>query len=190
MMPDRPESSKVTSLGSTRGRLRSLLVAIFLAYVVPSAVCLRSAEHGWLGEHACQLERIHLSRSAKDPCLELDAFVKRAHEAVAAASTPQERIDRLNRFFFQGEGMRVTADLSSADHLLPSTVLAEKRGYCVGLALLYLIIAENFDLPIHGVATPKHIFVRWDDGTLRRNIELFQEGRAVPDEDYIREQKI
>jgi len=61
---------------------------------------------------------------------------------------------------------------------------------CVGLATVYLILAAGLNLPIHGVATPKHVFLRWDDGKYRRNIELFQEGRAVPDEDYIREQKI
>src|SRR5207249_3976386 len=59
-----------------------------------------------------------------------------------------------------------------------------------GLAAVYLMLAEELDLPVHAVATPKHVFLRWDDGTVRRNIELFQKGRAVPDEDYIREQKI
>jgi hypothetical protein len=43
---------------------------------------------------------------------------------------------------------------------------------------------------IHAVATPKHILLRWDDGRFRRKIELFQRGREVSDEDYIREQKI
>jgi tetratricopeptide (TPR) repeat protein len=80
--------------------------------------------------------------------------------------------------------------LSSADHLLPGPVLAGKKGYCVGLATIYLILAEGLNLPIHAVATPKHVFLRWDDGKFERNIELFQEGREVPDKDYIREQKI
>jgi len=60
----------------------------------------------------------------------------------------------------------------------------------VGLAAIYLALAEELHLPIHGVATPKHLFLRWDDGKFRRNIELFQKGREVPDEEYVRDQKI
>jgi tetratricopeptide (TPR) repeat protein len=116
--------------------------------------------------------------------------VKRAGEATTGATTPIETIERLNRFFFQSEKFQVTYDLSSADHLLPGPVMAGKKGYCVGLATVYLILAEDLDLPIHAVATSKHVFLRWDDGRFRRNIELFQEGREVPDSDYIREQRI
>jgi len=123
-------------------------------------------------------------------CPGLDALVKRAGEAVGGASTPIETIERLNHFFFQSEKFQVTYDLSSSDHLLPGPVIAGKRGYCVGLATIYLILAEELNFPIHGVATPKHVFLRWDDGKFRRNIELFQEGRDVSDKDYIREQKI
>ena len=116
--------------------------------------------------------------------------MKRAGEAVTGTTTPIETIEQLNRFFFQSEQFQVTYDLSSSDHLLPGPVIAGKKGYCVGLAAIYLILAEELSLPIHAVATPKHVFLRWDDGKYRRNIELFQEGRDVPDMDYIREQKI
>jgi regulator of sirC expression with transglutaminase-like and TPR domain len=120
----------------------------------------------------------------------MDTLIARAREAVSGATKPVETIDRLNLFFFEKERFRVTYDLSSADHLLPGRVVEGKRGYCIGLAAVYLILAEELDLPIHAVATPKHMFLRWDDGQVRRNIELFQQGRSVSDEEYIREQKI
>jgi len=144
---------------------------------------------GWLAQKACQLE-VSRSSGPSGSCSTLEELLKRARTVLSSASTPQERIDRLSNFFFKDQGFRVTADLSSADHLLPSAVVAGKKGYCVGLALVYLAIAEDENFPIYGVATPKHVFVRWDDGKLRRNIELFQQGRAVANEDYVREQKI
>jgi tetratricopeptide (TPR) repeat protein len=109
---------------------------------------------------------------------------------VAGSASPPETIDRLNDYFYQTGKFQVSYDLSSADHLLPGPVLAGKKGYCVGLATIYLILAEELNLPIHAVSTPQHVFPRWDDGKFRRNIELFQGGREVPDKDYIREQKI
>ena len=151
----------------------------------------RAPSNSWLAERACSvLETSPPPDTAVAACPGLDGLVTRAREAVAGATTPAETIERLNRFFFQTEKFQVTYDLSSSDHLLPGQVLAGKKGYCVGLATIYLILAEELDLPIHAVATPKHVFLRWDDGKFRRNIELFQEGREVPDSDNIREQKI
>jgi len=145
----------------------------------------------WLAQRACSVVDTASSADTSDAgCPGLDAFVKRAGELVGGATTPIETIERLNRFFFQSEKFQVTYDLSSADHLLPGPVMAGRKGYCVGLATVYLILAEELNLPIHAVATPKHVFLRWDDGKFRRNIELFQEGRDVPDKDYIREQNI
>ena len=123
-------------------------------------------------------------------CSGLGELLAGSQRAIGGAAEPGQVIDRLNQFFFEKLRFKVTSDLSSADHLLPGPVLAGRKGYCVGLALAYLIIAEELHLPIHGVATPKHVFLRWDDGTFRRNIELFQEGREVSDENYIRDQKI
>jgi tetratricopeptide (TPR) repeat protein len=70
----------------------------------------------------------------------------------------------------------------------PSTrlwcVLRDRVGNCLGLTLLYLAVAERLDLPIRAVETPEHVFVRWDDGTHRRNIELTAGGVEHPDDWY------
>jgi len=175
-----------------------LLLRIVLFPTIPEPCYTANANstptphlESWLAQRACAVVDTASPADAPDgECPGLDALVTRAHEAVAGATNPAEIIERLNRFFFQSEKFQVTYDLSSSDHLLPGPVIAGKRGYCVGLATIYLILAEELDLPIYAVATPKHIFLRWDDGRFRRNIELFQEGREVPDSDYIREQKI
>jgi Uncharacterized conserved protein len=150
-----------------------------------------SAPESWFARKACSIqEQPSTAGATLEGCPGLDTFVGGARQAVAGSSGAAETIDRLNAYFFQTERFQVTYDLSSAAHLLPGPVLAGKKGYCVGLATVYLILAEELNLPIHAVATPKHVFLRWDDGKVRRNIELFQEGRQVPDEDYIRDQKI
>src|SRR5713101_9023255 len=52
------------------------------------------------------------------------------------------------------------------------------------------LLAERLNLPIYAVATPSHVFLRYDDGSTRINIETLQGGASVPDDQYIREQKI
>lgn len=103
---------------------------------------------------------------------------------------PAVRIEALNRLFYGRLGIRASEDLKDPCNLLPSSVLARKQGYCVGIAALYLVLAERLELPIYAVATPSHVFLRYDDGRTRINIETLQQGANIPDEQYIREQKI
>src|SRR5207249_1461517 len=107
-----------------------------------------------------------------------------AHDTAAA------RVEALNRFVFDGLGVRASPNLKDPDNLFLARVLARKQGYCVGIASLYLVLAERLGLPIHAVATPAHVFLRYDDGSTRINIETLQPGAAIPDERYVREQRI
>src|SRR5712692_2461347 len=132
----------------------------------------------WLARKSCRMvpERLRADRP-ETVCSSLDGLRDRAARALSGATSPGETIERLNAFLFEAEGFHPTYDLTSPDHLLLDGVLVGKKGHCVGLATVYLVLAEELHLPIYAVATPKHVFVRWDDGKLRRNIELFQKGR-------------
>ena len=109
-----------------------------------------------------------------------------------AGSVPlaQDRVSALNRFVFARLAIQATQDLKDPDNLLPSRVLERRQGYCVGIAAIYLALAEGVHWPIHAVATPSHVFLRYDDGTARINIETMDSGASIPDEQYIREQRI
>ena len=63
-------------------------------------------------------------------------------------------------------------------------LLQSRRGYCMNLSLLYLIVGDRLNLPLHGVALPNHFFVRYDDGKYRANIEATQDGATFPDSFY------
>ena len=71
------------------------------------------------------------------------------------------------------------------EYISLNKVLDTKIGNCVGLSILYLCLAEGLHLPIYGVSVPEHIFVRYDDGDFRRNIETGYEGMFTPDSYYI-----
>jgi regulator of sirC expression with transglutaminase-like and TPR domain len=96
----------------------------------------------------------------------------------------------LNDAVFNDLGIHPSQDLHDPCNLLLSGVLARKQAYCVGIAAVYLILAEQLNLPVFAVATPSHVFLRYDDGKARINIETFQRGTSVPDEQYVAEQRI
>ncbi len=117
---------------------------------------------------------------------QMSALEERARAFVSAAA----RVEALNRLVFEHLGIKPSQDLKDPDNLILSRVLDRKQGYCVGIASLYLVIADRLRLPIYAVATPSHVFLRYDDGTTRINIETLQQGANVPDEQYVRGQKI
>ena len=115
----------------------------------------------------------------------------RSLERLAAAvrvalSRPEGRspIDVLNRVVFDDEGFaREVEDKDLAFVLLPS-VLAARRGSCVGLGALYLALGDVLGIPMRGVVMPGHFFVRaWDRGRWR-NVELLRRGEEMPDAWY------
>jgi regulator of sirC expression with transglutaminase-like and TPR domain len=100
------------------------------------------------------------------------------------------RVEAINRLLFERIGLRPSEDLGDPANLLVSQVVRRRRGYCVGIASVYLVLSRRLNLPIRAVATPSHVFLRYDDGQTRVNIETFQKGATFSDEHYVREQRI
>ena len=144
---------------------------------------LAAAESGYSADSQAQAEGTDL-RSR------IVALRKEFSSIAGPLPLAQDRVGALNRFVFARLAIQATQDLKDPDNLLPSRVLARRQGYCVGIAAIYLALAEGVHWPIHAVATPSHVFLRYDDGTTRINIETLQQGANIPDAQYVREQKI
>lgn len=69
--------------------------------------------------------------------------------------------------------------------LLPS-VLERRRGSCVGLGTLFLVLAEALGWSASGVMMPGHFYVRVRERGQARNVELLRGGEAMPDAWYDR----
>jgi regulator of sirC expression with transglutaminase-like and TPR domain len=145
------------------------------------ALAMVEAEHGGL----CATEATAASLDNL-----ITEIVDDARPSLASEPPGPAVVEALNRIVFTRLGIRGSPDLRDPCNLLTSRVLERKQGYCVGIAAVYLALAERLDLPIHAVATPSHVFLRLDDGATRINIETLQQGADIPDEQYIREQKI
>jgi regulator of sirC expression with transglutaminase-like and TPR domain len=107
-----------------------------------------------------------------------------------SAASPDSTVAALNGIIFGPGGIRSSQDLHDPCNLLMSGVLARSQGYCVGVAAVYLTVADELDLPVYAVGTPSHVFLRYDDGTTRINIETFNGGASITDEQYISQNRI
>jgi tetratricopeptide (TPR) repeat protein len=105
-------------------------------------------------------------------------------------SKPGEVVDALNHLLVEQLAIRPSMDLHDPCNLLPTAVLERKQGYCVGVAAIYLALAQELNLPMYAVATPSHVFLRYDDGVTEINVDTTQIGISMSDDAYAREARI
>jgi len=60
---------------------------------------------------------------------------------------------------------------ADSDNIFLVGLLRTRRGTCVSMPLIYLVIGQRLGLPVHLVAIGKHYFVRWEEPGYRMNIE-------------------
>jgi regulator of sirC expression with transglutaminase-like and TPR domain len=104
-------------------------------------------------------------------------------------STAKEVIHEINKLVFFEMHYRFPAISKHEKHIdfytfLPS-VLDSKRGVCLGVSILYLSLAQRLELPLEAVIPPGHIFVRYNDGVEKINIETTSRGVNIDDEHYL-----
>lgn len=129
---------------------------------------------------------------------QVNGMAESLRPALAKKQTPDAIIKAINECVFEELGYDVpqsadsTPILQDTDEVdeklfLLHFVLDTKVGNCVGLSTLYLSLSERLDLPIYGVSVPGHIFIRYDDGVTKINIETVRRGKSYADSAYVEE---
>jgi len=170
-------SAEVTSLGSFENRLRTIFSKSSESIDLTEALLLISKDWGpTLNEAALRSE--------------IDQLVAGVKKQLRPESTAQETVDILRQVIHHEKGYRYTDQVDNQgmpvnpDELFLHGMLESKRGYCMNLSLLYLIVGDRLNLPLYGVGLPNHFFVRYDSGSDHINIESTELGTSLPDSFY------
>jgi regulator of sirC expression with transglutaminase-like and TPR domain len=86
----------------------------------------------------------------------------------------------LSALLFEELGFVREVEDTSLRYVLLPTVLESRRGSCVGLATLFLALAESLGWSAAGVLMPGHFYARVRERTGERNVELLRGGEAMP----------
>jgi regulator of sirC expression with transglutaminase-like and TPR domain len=92
-------------------------------------------------------------------------------------------VDDLRAVLFDEEKFQREIDSDDPRFFVLSSVLATRRGSCLGLGALMLALGERVGVPLDGIMVPGHFFVRTREAPAR-NIELLRAGEAMPDDWY------
>jgi len=80
---------------------------------------------------------------------------------VAPDDHPIRVIRTLNHYLFETQKFRAPLKYDPDDTFL-NRVLDRKRGWPITLSVIYLILGQRIDLPLVGVAMPKHYIVKYN----------------------------
>ncbi|MDR4505976.1 MAG: tetratricopeptide repeat protein [Candidatus Scalindua sp.] len=114
----------------------------------------------------------------------IDWYARVLGVRIADKREPESVIQIINDFLYSELGFTYVKTGHLKDIYL-NDVLDRREGNCVGMSILYLAIAERLGLPLFGVNVPDHIFVRYDDGETKINIETGHEGICLNDSFYV-----
>ena len=114
----------------------------------------------------------------------VDWYARVIKARIAEGDKPKTIINIINEFLFDELGF-IYVQTGYLEDLYLNKVIDRRKGNCVGLSILYLSIAEKLSLPLFGVNVPDHIFVRYDDGEQKINIETGHKGMSLSDSFYV-----
>lgn len=128
-----------------------------------------------------------------DPSLperEIARLAARLRPEVGGAADGVRVVDAFRRVLLVDEGFAYDPSASDPQNYLLESVLARKKGNCLGLSMLWLVLADRLDLPFRGVYVPSHCFVRYEGKGGPRNVEFAEGGASWEDDRYRREFRI
>ena len=122
---------------------------------------------------------------------QIQEIADKAKAAADKETDAKSKVAAINKVIFKDYGFHTDVGGASPDAIfefedgldasLLHRVLARKQGICLGLATLYLVVAEKAKLPVVGIHAPYHIFCRYQDGEEKINIECTARGITLPD---------
>jgi tetratricopeptide (TPR) repeat protein len=186
-----------------RGAVAAML-AVFMVFC--GGVCIAGVESAVLSpvspkESPWFSEILHQSARGSrdllglpvDPSMvrrEIQRLADRLRPEVSRAVDEGQIVDAFRRVLLTEEGFVYDKSPSDPGNYLLETVLARKKGNCLGLSMLYLSLADRLGLPFRGVYVPSHCFVRYEGKAIRRNVEFAESGANWKDERYRREFRV
>ncbi|MEE8142498.1 MAG: PA14 domain-containing protein, partial [Planctomycetota bacterium] len=170
-----PATGPARKLVSMRTLLRLLGMALLVVMAgLPSLFASPTLDPSfsrWLEKnpkvHFAEVAQRFLTAAGRDATAyqeQMQELEKRFREYLILADEPNDPKDRcllLGRFFFEKLGFEADLDLQSLENLYPDAILKRRRGYCLGLSLVILHLAEQIGWPLQAASAPRHTFVRY-----------------------------
>lgn len=119
----------------------------------------------------------------------LDLMALQILARLKQGASAEEKIGAINHLIFYEKKFRFPPHSLMAKEIdtytfLPS-VLDSRKGVCLGVSILYLSLAQRLNLPLEIITPPGHIYLSYEEGEKRINIETTARGVSFPSKTYL-----
>jgi tetratricopeptide (TPR) repeat protein len=114
----------------------------------------------------------------------LDSISLTIKEMIQRKVPSRTLVDTLIKIIYSDFSITFDPDYEDIETILPHMVMKNKKGSCLGVSFLFLLLAEKCMDNLYGVLLPGHFFIRFVDSTIIRNIEPNRSGYSHPDSYY------
>jgi hypothetical protein len=161
-------------------------------------ICGRSKIRRWLPKGQCKEEKVQLKsyiQSVKEVIREVrpkpnfDLVNKFLSSTPTIEGDLKAKVNQITNAIFKD--WKMTADesynsIGNADNILPDSTLKKGQAHCVGLSLLFLMMAEKQNLTANLIRIPGHVFIRACENRKCVDIEMLKNGKVVPEDYYFK----
>ncbi len=109
---------------------------------------------------------------------------------LVGAREPRRAIAAINKVLFADERFEYDPATGDIENYLLDRVIAQKRGNCLGLTFLFLALGERLGISLQGSYVPTHCFARYEEKSVRINIETGEKGAEREDRWYVEKFKL
>jgi tetratricopeptide (TPR) repeat protein len=159
--------------------VRALVFAAVLPLLASPAACRRASPD--LPPEARALLAVGAELGGEPPTDEAARALRALAPAGGAGKDPAAA---LNAAIFDAGGFSREVEDRDLRYVLLPSVLATRRGSCVGLGTLYLALAAVAGVEARGVLVPGHFYVQVRQGQRWRSVELLRRGEEMPESWY------
>jgi len=125
----------------------------------------------------------------------LDYMADRINTLIQGNTDPEAKIGLMNTYLYRAgwwnDSLTFTYDLDDLEakkkeNQFLNSYLATKKGSCITMPMLHLVLADRLGWPIQAALSPQHFFCRYvDDKLEKNNIEATLGGGYLSNERYI-----
>lgn len=112
-----------------------------------------------------------------------DKIANEIKSRIDGIDEPKKIVGVINDYLFDEYQIQSCGSLV-IENILVDKVLENKKGHCLGLSILYLALAERLQLPVFAKIVPSHVYLCYDNGFTKFNIETTIKGFSPPDSYY------
>jgi hypothetical protein len=102
---------------------------------------------------------------------------------------PKDQLDAIATYLIRDKGFKY-GEISKESYNI-ANVIEKHEGLCATLPIIFTLVSNRMNMPVHLVTARQHVLCRYDDGEIKYNVESTSKNAmsvGIPDEFYIKDE--